>query len=56
MAKNINKLNPVNWEKIGIYVAVLAGFLTLMVYVIEMKVDIGKLQVEMQHVQKRDKE
>lgn len=47
---------PINWEKIGVYVAILVGFLTMMFYIIDMKVDIAKLQVHMENISdKKDK-
>lgn len=56
MKKNVNKIREINWEKIGIYVAILTGFLTVMVYLIEMKVDIAKLQVKVDKLEERNKQ
>lgn len=53
MAKKINKLNDVNWEKIGIYFGVLTGFMTIMFYIIDMKVDIAKLQIIVEKLEER---
>jgi hypothetical protein len=44
------KSSEVNWEKIGVYIAIMAGFLTMMFYVVEMKVDIAKLQVKVENL------
>lgn len=44
MEKNIN------WEKIGIYFAVLMGFLSCIFYIADMKERIAKLEVEIQHL------
>lgn len=40
----------IDWQKISVYVAIIVGYLTLLFYLIEMKVDIGKLQVEVEHL------
>jgi hypothetical protein len=45
--------NKVNWEKVGVYVAILTGFFTFMFYIVEMKVDIAKLQVKVEKMEKQ---
>lgn len=42
-----------NWEKIGLYVAIVATFFTVIFYLIEMKVDIAKLQVKIENLEKK---
>ncbi len=42
-----------DWEKIGIYIACAVAFLTILFYVVEMKVDIAKLQVNVEHLQEK---
>jgi len=53
MEENTNKLKEINWEKIGIYISMLAGFFTIIFYVIEMKVDIAKLEVKVENLQEK---
>ncbi|HUD02350.1 MAG TPA: hypothetical protein VMR37_08465 [Rhabdochlamydiaceae bacterium] len=43
----------VNWEKIGLYVAIVATFFSLVFYLIEMKVDIAKLQVKVEKLEEK---
>lgn len=38
----------VNWEKLGVYVALLAGFLTCIFYIADMKERIAKLEVKVE--------
>lgn len=38
------KLEEVHWEKLGIYFAMLAGFLTCIFYITDMKERIAKLE------------
>ncbi len=53
MKKNDKLIKEIHWEKIGIYIAAMAAFMTIMFYIIEMKVDIGKLQVKVKHLQEK---
>ena len=58
MKKNINNMHnqekeKTDWEKIGIYIACAVAFLTILFYVVEMKVDIAKLQVNVEHLQEK---
>lgn len=46
MGKKDSKLSQVNWEKLGIYLAAMATFFTLIFYLIEIKVSIAKLEVK----------
>jgi cell division protein FtsL len=50
MEKIISK--EINWEKIGVYLSILVGFMTVMFYIVEMKVDIAKLQVKVEKLEK----
>ncbi len=56
MEKITNNIREINWEKIGIYIAILTGFLTVMFYIIDMKVDIAKLQVKVDQLQERNRQ
>ncbi len=44
--------NSVNWEKIGVYVAILAGFLTCIFYISDMKERIAKLEVKVDFLER----
>lgn len=44
-------LNEVNWEKIGIYVALLVGFLTVIFYLADIKERVAKLEVKVEHLE-----
>lgn len=55
MKKNISRSREINWEKIGVYIAILAGFMTLMSNIVDMKVDIAKLQVKVEKLEERNK-
>ena len=44
----VNK--QINLEKIGIYIAVMVGFLTVIFYIADMKERIAKLEVKMEHL------
>jgi len=41
-----------NWEKIGIYLAILSLFLTIVFYVVEIKVDIAVLKTKVENIEK----
>jgi len=41
----------INLEKIGIYVAVMAGFLTVIFYIADMKERIAKLEVKVEKLE-----
>lgn len=45
----VNK--QINLEKIGIYIAVMVGFLTVIFYIADMKERIAKLEVKIEHLQ-----
>jgi cell division protein FtsL len=42
-----------NWEKIGLYIACVAIFFTVIFYLIDMKVDIAKLQVKVEKLEEK---
>lgn len=48
MKKQSKTINLINWEKLGVYLAALAVFFTLITYIIEMKVAIAKLEVKIE--------
>ena len=43
----------IDWQKMSVYIAVAVGYLTLLFYLVDMKVDIGKLQVKVEHLEKK---
>lgn len=47
--------NNTNWEKIGIYIALVVGFLTIVFYISDMKERIAKLEVKVEHIEERRK-
>jgi cell division protein FtsL len=57
MQKRNNKIDvrEINWEKIGIYIIGVSTFFTVIFYVIDMKVDIAKLQIQVHHLESRMK-
>lgn len=44
-------LNEVNWEKIGIYVTLLIGFLTVIFYLSDIKERVAKLEVKIEYLE-----
>lgn len=53
MKKKGKLINEIHWEKIGVYIGAMAAFMTIMFYIIEMKVDIGQLQVKVEHLEEK---
>ena len=54
------KMKEVNWEKIGVYIAIAGGFLMMISYLFSMKdeisilkVNTAKLEVKVQHLQNK---
>lgn len=43
----------INYEKIGVYIALLVGFLTCIIYIADMKERIAKLEVKMENLEKK---
>lgn len=41
----------INWEKIGIYIAISATFLTVIIYIADMKERIAKLEVKVEKLE-----
>lgn len=41
----------VNWEKAGIYLAAVIAFMTIMFYIVDIKVDVAKLQVKVENLE-----
>ncbi len=41
----------VNWEKIGVYIALLLGFLTCIFYIADIKERVARLEVKVEHIQ-----
>jgi hypothetical protein len=47
--------SEVNWEKIGIYLALLVGFLTVIFYIADIKERVAKLEVKIEYLQDKIK-
>ncbi len=45
--------NEINWKKIGIYLALLIGFLTVIFYIADIKERVAKLEVRIEHLQEK---
>ena len=45
--------NNINWEKIGIYLALMAGFLTVIFYIADMKERIARLEVKVENLEEK---
>ena len=43
----------VNWEKIGVYLAICASFLTVIIYIADMKERIAKLEVKVEKLEEK---
>jgi len=43
--------NEIHWEKIGIYLALLIGFLTVIFYIADIKERVAKLEVKIEHLE-----
>lgn len=48
---NENKY-PVNWEKIGVYVAIAVAFLTVINHIIDLRERVARAEVKIQHLEK----
>ena len=46
----------VNYEKVGLYLAIMVGFLTVIFYIADMKERIAKLEVKVEHLEKDTKQ
>jgi hypothetical protein len=44
-------IKEVNWEKLGVYIAISAAFLTVLIYIADMKERIAKLEVKVEHLE-----
>lgn len=47
-----NKKSEINWDKIGIFIAILTGFLMCISYIADMKERIAKLEVKVEKLEK----
>lgn len=45
--------SEVNWEKIGIYFALLVGFLTVIIYIADIKERVAKIEVKIEHLERK---
>lgn len=48
-------MQRVNWEKIGVYIAVLTGFIISMTSLMDIKERIAKLEVKVEHIEEKKK-
>ncbi len=46
---------PVNWEKIGVYVAIMVGFLTVIFYLFQIKDDMSLIKERVARVEENIK-
>lgn len=46
-------IKDANWEKVGVYVAVLIGFLTCIFYIADIKERVAKLEVQFEHLKEK---
>jgi cell division protein FtsL len=44
---------PVNWEKVGVYIAIAACFLTVIIYIADIKERIAKLEVKVEKLEEK---
>jgi len=42
-----------NWEKISVYLAITISVLTIIIYIADMKERIAKLEVKIEHLEKK---
>ena len=42
---------PVNWEKVSVYIAIAVSFLTVIIYLADMKERIAKLEVKVEKLE-----
>jgi hypothetical protein len=43
----------VNWEKLGVYVAVMISFLTCIIYIADIKERVAKLEVKIERLEEK---
>lgn len=41
----------INWEKVGVYIAISAAFLTVLIYIADIKERVAKLEVKVEHLE-----
>ena len=44
---------PVNWEKISVYIAIAISFLTVIIYIADIKERIAKLEVKVEKLEEK---
>lgn len=47
--------DKVHWEKIGVYISLLVGFMTVIIYISDLKERVEKLEVEMVYTKEKIK-
>lgn len=45
---------PVNWEKVGVYIAIAVAFLTVINHIIDLKERTARSEVKIEHLEKND--
>jgi hypothetical protein len=45
--------SEIHWEKIGIYLTLLIGFLTVIFYIADIKERVAKLEVKIEHLENK---
>ena len=45
----------IDWQKMSVYVASIVGFFTIIIYIVDMKVSIAKLEVKVEALQEKSK-
>jgi hypothetical protein len=54
MIENIkSNIKETNWEKMGIYFAAVAAFITIVAYVADIKERVAKLEVKIEYLEKK---
>jgi len=48
--------NKIEWEKIGVYISLLVGFMTVIIYIADLKERVAKLEVEMIYTKEKIEE
>lgn len=47
-------ISPVNWEKIGVYIAIAATLITVIIYIADMKERIRALEVKVEYLEEKN--
>jgi len=52
----VNKINNINWEKSGFYIALCATFLTVIIYLMSIKDDIASIRERIAVIEHKTKQ